>query len=73
MPHCKFCSKEIFWLKEGRRSKANNMDGSDHKCEELKKTMESTKSIPRSSLSAEDIAAYEARMNAKVASTLKKK
>lgn len=73
MPFCKFCSKEIFWMKDGRRNKAHNMDGGEHKCDELKKAMESTKSISPTSLSKEEIASYEAAINAKAAASPKKK
>ncbi len=73
MPLCKYCSKEIFWMKDGRRNKAHNMDGGDHRCEELKRTLESTKSMAPTSLSAEEIAKYEAAINAKALGQTKKK
>lgn len=65
MPYCKFCSKEIFWMKEGRKNRPHNMDGTDHQCEEWQNTLKSTKSISRGSLSAEEIAKYEAAINQK--------
>jgi hypothetical protein len=63
MPSCKFCNKEIFWMKDGRRNKPHNPDGTDHQCEERQATIESTKSLGRDSLSAEEIAKYEQRIN----------
>lgn len=64
MAKCKFCSREITWIREGRRSRPIDGDGGVHSCDEMKKSMKTIKSMGRDSLSAEDIAKYEAAINA---------
>ncbi len=65
MANCKFCGKEIFWMKEGRKNKAVEMDGGQHLCEELKNSRGSLKKMDRNSLTPEEIAKYEAEINKK--------
>ncbi len=61
---CKFCGNEIFWMKEGRKNVPHELDGGKHSCDEMQQAMKSTLSIERSSLSPEEIAKYEAQINA---------
>jgi len=63
MAKCKFCNKEIVWTKEGRKNVPINDDGSTHRCDEMKKTIDSTKSIIRSDLSQDEISKYEQAIN----------
>ena len=43
MAHCRYCGKEITWLKDGRKSIPVEGDGAQHACEEYKKTRKSIK------------------------------
>lgn len=63
MARCKFCGKNISWLKDGRKFIPLEDDGTTHDCEEKKNSMNSIKSMSSSSLSPEEIAAYEAGIN----------
>lgn len=65
MAFCKFCGKEIFWMKEGRKNRPVEVDGGLHTCEEMKKSRGSLKTFNRSSLSPEEIAKYEEEINKK--------
>ena len=72
MAKCKFCGKEIFWMKEGRKNKPYEEDGTPHSCEEMKSARNSLRTIQPGSLSPEEIAKYEQAMN-ESASKKKKK
>lgn len=61
---CKFCGSEIFWMKDGRKNVPHELDGGKHDCEEMKKALKSTVKMTASSLSPEEIAKYEASINA---------
>ncbi|MCP4915272.1 MAG: hypothetical protein GY909_19280 [Oligoflexia bacterium] len=65
MATCKFCQKEITWLKEGRKNIPVEGDGTRHKCDEMMNSIKSTRTIERSSLSPEEIAKYEQAINKK--------
>ncbi|PIK16357.1 hypothetical protein [Halobacteriovorax sp. JY17] len=65
MAKCKFCSKDISWLKEGRKFTPVEGDGTVHKCDEMMNSMKSIKSMERSSLSPEEIKKYEEAINKK--------
>ena len=65
MPNCKFCGKEIVWMKEGRKNIPVELDGIKHECEEFKRTVKSVKTLAPSDISAEDIARLEALANKK--------
>ena len=65
MAVCKYCNGEIVWVKEGRRNKPVNNDGTAHRCEEMKNSFKSIKQIDRGGLSSEEIAKYEKAINTK--------
>lgn len=65
MANCRYCGKEITWLKEGRKNTPVENDGATHICEEYKKTKKSIKKIDRSSLDPELIKQYEQGINKK--------
>ena len=65
MARCKFCNKEITWIKEGRRNRAIDGDGGLHSCEEMKKSMQSIKTIETKDIDAEVIKQYETAINLK--------
>lgn len=71
MARCKFCGKNIAWLKDGRKFIPLEDDGTTHDCEEKKNSLNSMKSMGSSSLTPEEIAAYEAGIN--LANSTKKK
>lgn len=62
MANCKFCGKEITWLKDGRKFVPVQSDGDKHSCEQMKKSLKSVKVLDRNSISAEEIARYEENM-----------
>ncbi len=65
MAMCKFCRKDITWMKDGRRNVPINSDGGVHRCEEMQNSMKSIKQIEISSLSTDEIKKYEMAINAK--------
>ena len=66
MAKCKFCQKEITWMKDGRKNVPVEGDGSVHRCENMINARNSLRSIERSSLSPEEIKKYEDSMNQQV-------
>lgn len=63
MSNCKFCGKEIMWMKEGRKNMAINSDGTTHKCDEMKNARSSLKKISPTDIDPDVIAEYEKQMN----------
>lgn len=65
MANCKFCGKEISWLKEKGKFTPIESDGSVHECEEFKNSRKTTKIMKATDLSPEEIAKYENNINKK--------
>jgi hypothetical protein len=65
MASCKFCQKDITWIKEGRKNIPVDSDGGKHHCEEMTISFKSIKQIDRNELSAEEIKRYEEAINNK--------
>lgn len=65
MARCKFCNKEITWMKEGGRNRPIDADGGIHSCEEMKKSMKTIKAIPASEMDPELLKQYETAINNK--------
>ncbi|MCK5073787.1 MAG: hypothetical protein KAQ98_10205 [Bacteriovoracaceae bacterium] len=65
MALCKFCRKEIMWIKENRKNVPIEMDGTKHDCEEMKRAMKSIRQLDRNSLSEKEIKRYEQAINEK--------
>jgi ribosomal protein L24E len=63
MSQCRYCGKEITWMKDGRKNVPVEGDGSVHMCDQYKSAKDSFKKLEKSSLSAEEIAKYESAMN----------
>ena len=63
MAQCKFCGKEIIWVKEGRRTRPVEVDGGLHQCEAMKSSLKSIKKIDPGSLSPDEIKKYEEGIN----------
>lgn len=66
MARCKFCAREITWMKDGRRNRAVDGDGGFHACEEMKQSMNSIKKIEVNDLDQDILKQYEAAINQKV-------
>jgi hypothetical protein len=62
MSKCKYCQKDITWVKEGRKNVPIESDGAIHKCEERQKALNTYRKMDRSSISPEEIAKYEKAM-----------
>ncbi len=65
MARCKFCSKEITWMKEGGRNRPINSDGGVHACDEMKNSMKTIKSIDRTDIDSDILRLYETAINEK--------
>ncbi|MCK6596105.1 MAG: hypothetical protein L6Q33_12975 [Bacteriovoracaceae bacterium] len=65
MAKCKFCNKEITWLKDGRRSKPIDSDGGVHSCDEMKNSLNSMKKIERTDIDPDILKEYENAINNK--------
>ncbi len=66
MARCKFCNKEITWMKEGGRNRPINGDGGIHSCDEMKASMKSIKTIEKTEIDSDILKQYEAAINQKV-------
>ncbi len=71
MARCKFCSKEITWMKESGRNRPINGDGGLHACEEMKSSMKTIKSIERTDIDLDILRLYETAINDKAAAKKK--
>jgi hypothetical protein len=65
MARCKFCNKEITWMKENGRNRPINGDGGAHMCDEMKHSMKSIKSIEPTEIDADILKQYEMAINTK--------
>ena len=65
MARCKFCNKEITWMKENGRNRPINGDGGAHMCDEMKNSMKSIKSIEPTEIDADILKQYEMAINTK--------
>lgn len=65
MAQCKFCLKDITWMKDGRKNVPVEGDGSVHRCEEMINSRKTIKKMERTSLTPEEIKKYEEGINKK--------
>lgn len=65
MSLCKYCNATITWMKDGRKSVPVEHDGTTHKCDVMKDSLKSLKSLEPKSLTDEEIKKYEDAMNEK--------
>ena len=72
MASCKFCQKEITWMKDGRKNIPVEHDGTQHRCDEMMNARSSLVKIERTALSPEEIKRYEEAMNNQVSKTKKR-
>lgn len=65
MARCKFCNKEITWMKENGRNRPVDGDGGSHMCDEMKNSMKSIKSIEPTEIDSDILKQYELAINIK--------
>lgn len=65
MARCKFCNREITWIKENGRNRPINGDGGVHMCDEMKNSMKSIRSIEPTEIDADILKQYEQAINIK--------
>lgn len=65
MANCKYCGKEISWLRDNKKYTPVDQNGDVHECEEFKNSRKKTKTLKATDLSPEEIARYEANINRK--------
>lgn len=65
MARCKFCNKEITWMKDNGRNRPVNGDGGIHSCDEMKKSMSTIKSIEKTQIDSDILKQYETAINIK--------
>ena len=59
MAFCKYCGKEIMWLKEGRKNVPVENDGGEHKCEQFSKMRNSIKKIQPNEVDPDILKQYQ--------------
>ncbi len=72
MANCKYCGKEITWMRDGKKTSPIENDGVVHECEEYKNTRSSIRTITADELPADLLAQYEQGINAENKKTAKK-
>jgi hypothetical protein len=65
MAKCKFCNRDITWMKEGGRNRPIDGDGGIHSCEEMKKSMKTIKSLEKTEIDSDILKQYESAINLK--------
>lgn len=63
MARCKYCGKEITWMKEGRKNVPVESDGAVHACDEYKKSKGSLKVINVGDVDPEILKKYQEQIN----------
>jgi len=57
--HCRYCGKEITWLKDGRKNIPVEGDGGEHKCAEYEKSRSSIRKISPTEMDPEILKQYQ--------------
>lgn len=65
MARCKYCSKEIVWMQEGRKKIPVEVDGIKHECEEYKNSVRSARKVDLSEIDPEILKQYQDSINKK--------
>ncbi len=63
MARCRYCDKEITWLKEGRKNVPVENDGAKHDCENFKNARNSFRKIEPNELDPDLLKQYQENMN----------
>ena len=72
MAKCKYCSKEIVWMQEGRKKVPVEVDGVKHECDEFKNSVKSARKVEINDIDPEILAQYQANLQASMAKKKKK-
>ena len=65
MAKCKYCGKEISWLKDGKKFIPLESDGTTHECENYQNSRKSIRNISVKEVSEEELKKYEQNINKK--------
>lgn len=71
MARCRYCGKEITWMKDGRKNVPVEHDGGVHKCEEAVNARKSFRKVEVTELDPELVKQYEQAINDKAQKTKK--
>lgn len=63
MSRCKFCGKEIVWMKDGRKNVPVEVDGAKHECEQYKASRESIKKVNLNEIDPDILKQYQDQIN----------
>jgi len=63
MATCKYCSKEVTWMKEGKKNVPVEGDGTIHECDNYKASRKSIKVMGPGEVDPEILKQYEQSMN----------
>ena len=63
MAQCRYCGKEITWVKEGRKNVPVENDGGVHECENYKNARSSYKEMKPSDIDPDILKQYQEQMN----------
>ncbi|MBG59604.1 MAG: hypothetical protein CMJ16_04000 [Peredibacter sp.] len=66
MATCKYCGKNVTWLKEGRKNVPVEDDGGIHECEQYKNVRRSAKKLTPNEIDPEILKQYQENMNKKL-------
>lgn len=66
MATCKYCGKNVTWVKEGRKNVPVEDDGGVHECDEYKNTRKSARTLNTSDIDPEILKQYQENMNKKL-------
>ncbi len=67
MAKCRFCNKEITWMKDGRKNVPVESDGTTHKCDEMVNSRNSYRTVEVKEIDPELLKQYEQAINDKAA------
>jgi hypothetical protein len=73
MAKCKYCSKDIVWMQEGRKKVPVEIDGIKHECDEFKNSVKSARSVEITDVDPDILAQYQANLKASLAKKKPKK
>ena len=66
MATCKYCGKNVTWLKEGRKNVPVEDDGGIHEYEQYKNVRRSAKKLTPNEIDPEILKQYQENMNKKL-------
>lgn len=72
MAKCRFCNKEVTWMKDGRKNVPVESDGATHKCDQMINSRNSFRKVSPTEVDPELLKQYEQAINDKASKTKKK-